>query len=361
MLGSSIGGQLTGKFHAKPQRVAKTQGRLCESLRLCVKLLCVGLALTCVVVSTAGSQETRLRVVLIGLTRSSTTDSTAIANKAESGLNTSLGSDSRVSLVGQSIARPALKGIGYDGSINMSRDEARRVGSAIGCDFFITGRLEAFTRSDRAAEEHEEALIGVMVVDGRTGELAVFDFIDEKGATREAAVEALITTLATRAAGYVDRMSRFRLARAQVALLPSDKTPGERVEDIPDEDSPAAAGFKPPEFVNRVKPDYPDAADRADITATVEASAVFRANGQVGEVQITRWAGFSLDESAARAIRQLKFKPATRDGKPISVRATVRYNFRRLSEVKPAEPPAKPEDKPVPDLRRLFKPGYRPP
>jgi TonB family protein len=313
------------------------------------------------IVSTARSQEARLRVALIGLTLPSTVDSTAVANKAESGLTTSFGSDSRVTLVDPSIARPALKGIGYDGSINMSRDEARRVGSAIGCDFFITGKLEAFTRSDRAAEEHEEALIGVMVIDGRTGELAVFDFIDEKGATREAAVDALMKTLATRAAGYVDRMSRFQLARAQIGLPSSDKTPAERVEDIPDEGSPGATGFKQPEFLNRVKPEYPDAADRADITATVEASAVFRANGQVGEVQITRWAGFSLDESAERAIRQLKFKPATRDGKPISVRATVRYNFRRLSEAKPAEPTIKPEVKRVPDLRRLFKPGYRPP
>ncbi|HTG15134.1 MAG TPA: energy transducer TonB, partial [Blastocatellia bacterium] len=311
-----------------------------------------------VIVSTARSQEARLRVALIGLTRPSTADSTAIANKAESVLNTSLGSDSRVSLVDESIARSALKGIGYDGSINMSRDEARRVGSAIGCDFFLTGKLEAFTRSDRAAEEHEEALLGVMVVDGRTGELAVFDFIAEKGATRQAAVDALMKTLATRAAGYIDRMSRFQLARAQIGLPSTDKTPAERVEDIPDEASPAAAGFKPPEFINRVKPDYPDAADRADITATVEASAVFRANGEVGEVQITRWAGFSLDESAERAIRQLKFKPATRDAKPISVRATVRYNFRRSSEP-PAQTPTKPDDKPVPDLRRLFKP--RPP
>ena len=28
---------------------------------------------------------------------------------------------------------------------------------------------------------------------------------------------------------------------------------------------------------------------------------------------------------------QLKFKPASREGHPISVRATVRYNFRRIS------------------------------
>jgi len=52
----------------------------------------------------------------------------------------------------------------------------------------------------------------------------------------------------------------------------------------------------------------------------------------VGEIQIVRWGGFGLDESAERAIRQLKFKPATRDGRAVSVRAIVRYNFRRLSQ-----------------------------
>jgi outer membrane biosynthesis protein TonB len=37
-----------------------------------------------------------------------------------------------------------------------------------------------------------------------------------------------------------------------------------------------------------------------------------------------------LDEAAERAIRQLKFKPATRAGLAVSVRAGVRYNFRRV-------------------------------
>lgn len=279
-----------------------------------------------------------------------------IAHKAESALIAALGSDSRVFLVEQSIVQPALKGIAYDGSINMSRDEARKLGSAIGCDFFITGKLETFTRSDRVAEEHEEAIIGLMIVDGRAGVLAAFDFIGEKLATREAAVAALIRTLAMRAGGYVDRMSRFQLARAQV--IQSRKS-AESIEDIPDEGSPLAEGFAAPEFLNRVKPEYTDAAERADITAIVEAIAVFRANGEVGDIQIVRWAGFGLDESAGRAIRQLKFKAATREGKPVSVRATVRYNFRRLTEATPHETPNKPEAKPVPDLRKLFKP--RPP
>ena len=48
--------------------------------------------------------------------------------------------------------------------------------------WYVTGKLEAFTRSERATEEHEEALIGLMIVDARTGALAVFDFIGEKAA-----------------------------------------------------------------------------------------------------------------------------------------------------------------------------------
>ncbi|MEK6302261.1 MAG: energy transducer TonB [Acidobacteriota bacterium] len=292
--------------------------------------LLVGLAVVCTIAAMARSREAPVRVALIGFTRPSTRQ--APTGEAEKVLNSSFGSDSRVSLMDQSMVQPALKGMGYEGSLNMSRDEARKLGSAIGCDFFITGKLEAFTRSDRAAEEHEEALMGVMIVDSRTGALAVFDFIDGKAATREAAGAALIKTLATRVTSYIDRMSRFQLARAQVLPSGSGKPAEASVEDIPDEGSPLAVGFAPPQFLNRVKPDYTEAAERADVTAIVEASAVFRASGEVGDIQIVRWAGFGLEESAERAIRQLKFKAATREGKPVNVRAIVRYNFRRLSQ-----------------------------
>jgi hypothetical protein len=101
----------------------------------------------------------------------------------------------------------------------------------------------------------------------------------------------------------------------------------------------------------------------ADITATVEAMVVFRSNSEVGAIEITRWAGFGLDESSERAIRQLKFKPATRDGNPISVRAMIRYNFRRVTGPanKLEQPASKPPDKPERDLRELFKPTFRRP
>jgi TonB family protein len=156
---------------------------------------------------------------------------------------------------------------------------------------------------------------------------------------------------------------------AQTPSKDSAKTSGSRpstaeaIEEAPDEDSPRSVGFKPPEFLNRVKPEYTSEAELADITATVEAMVVFRSSGEVGEIDITRWAGFGLDDSAKRAIRQLKFKPATREGKSISARALIRYNFRRVTEPaqKPEPPAPKPPDKPERDLRKLFKPTYRRP
>src|SRR2546428_1792963 len=131
------------------------------------------------------------RVALIGFVRSGTTTNSL---PLELALSEALSRDPRVAFVDQSIVRPALAGIGYDGSINMSKDEARKLGAAIGCDFFIIGKAEVLTRSEHENESHEEAYTGVMIVDGRTGALADFEFISEKAATRESALNAVTKT-----------------------------------------------------------------------------------------------------------------------------------------------------------------------
>ena len=271
-----------------------------------------------------------LRLALIGLRWPETATDAQAARLLDAALAQALARDARVVMIDGAQLRPALAGIGYDGSINLSAEDARRIGSALGCDFFIIGKAESLTRSERENQSHEETLIGLMMVDGRTGRLAVFDFIAEKSATREASLEGAVKTLAARTTGYIDRILEFRAARFRIQTQSSSTI--DPVEDIPDEGSTRSAGFIPPLFLNRVKPEYTPEADRAGISATVEAKVVFRRNAEVGEIEITRWAGFGLDESAARAIRQLKFKPATRDNQPVSVRAVIRYNFRRVRD-----------------------------
>ena len=270
-----------------------------------------------------------LRLALIGLRWP---EAAQAAPSADQALAQALALDRRVVIIDGAQSRPALAGVGYDGSTNLSREDARRLGAALGCDFFIIGRAETLTRSEPDSQSYEETLIGLMIVDGRSGQLAVFDLIAEKLTTREASFEGASKALATRAPGYVDLMLAFRAARSRVQPLASSAD--DPVEDVPEEGSARSIGFSPPEFLNRVKPEYTAEADRAGVSATVEATAVFHRDGRVGEVEIIRWAGYGLDESAARAIRQLKFKPAMRDGRAVSVRAVVRYNFRRTLKTK---------------------------
>jgi len=44
-------------------------------------------------------------------------------------------------------------------------------------------------------------------------------------------------------------------------------------------------------------------------------------------VHVVRGVGMGLDEKAVGAVRQYKFKPATKDGKPVKVELTVDVNF----------------------------------
>lgn len=308
----------------------------------------------------AGSSLQRLRVAIVGFAPL-VTDS----EPWEVTLTDALSRDQRLTLIDRSIVRSALAGIGYDGSINLSKSEASRLGAAIGCDLFITGKAEAFTRSEQAKESHEEAYAAVMVVDGRSGALIAFDFVSHKASTKEAALQSLRKTLEDKVSGYVDSMIQVRAQSSTARSKGSTPASAESeiIEEIPDEDSPRSTGFKPPEFINRVKPEYTPEAELADITATVEAMAVFRSNGEVGRIELVRWAGFGLDESSERAIRQLRFKSATRDGQPISVRAMIRYNFRRVPSPanKPEQPSTEAPAKPERNLRDLFKPTYRRP
>lgn len=260
-----------------------------------------------------------LRLAVVGL-------SGDLDRSAYAVLTQGLTADTRVIIQDPARVKAAVAGFGYDGSINMTTLEARRLGAAIGCDYLVVGKTEALTRSEKAGESHIEAMIAVMIADGRSGALAMFDFIVEKAADRDAAERLARQALMNRAAGFVDRLIQAGASRGRRAAAPG---PAEPVEEIPIDGTPQAVGFKPPEFLNRVKPVYTDQADLAGISATVEARVVFLQNGEIGEIEITRWAGFGLDEAAVAAIRQLRFKPATRDGRPFNARGEVRYNFNR--------------------------------
>ncbi len=53
-------------------------------------------------------------------------------------------------------------------------------------------------------------------------------------------------------------------------------------------------------------------------------------NGKILKVETARWAGFGLDEAVAENVRQMNWRPATRNGKALPIRVLLRYNFKKI-------------------------------
>ena len=95
-----------------------------------------------------------------------------------------------------------------------------------------------------------------------------------------------------------------------------------------------------PELLTKIDPGYPSDARDARVDGKVVLQAVLRENGTVGEVQVlTAIPGWpSLDRNAVEALRERKYRPAMKDGHPVSVYFTVMIQF-RLAEASPGSYP----------------------
>lgn len=103
-----------------------------------------------------------------------------------------------------------------------------------------------------------------------------------------------------------------------------------KLEELPDENSSEAKNFRSPLPYRRFKPEYTTLANLYDVTATVDATVDLDEKGSVTRVEITRWAGYGLDESVAGIIRKMQWRAATRNGKSLPIRVLLRYNFKRI-------------------------------
>ena len=230
-------------------------------------------------------------------------------------------------LLDDDLIRAATRGAGYSGSLNLSRDEARALGQSLGCDFFVLGKTLSTRRVAGASGEQAyfETLAGLFFVETRTGKLILFSFESAKSANEQQSKERLKEIVKSAWPRYAEAMiaARKRHAAAIENLQPLPLAVEVLTDDL------AATGVEQPFFYQRLKPDYTEQADLAGVTATVELEAVFREDGMVGDIEVVKWAGFGLDQSATATVKKLRFKPAERDGKKLTLQGLVRYNFRR--------------------------------
>lgn len=68
-------------------------------------------------------------------------------------------------------------------------------------------------------------------------------------------------------------------------------------------------------------------ARRAGTQGTVTLKVTFLANGRIGDVSVIKGLPNGLTRSAVTAARQIRFKPAIRNGQPYTVTKTIQYSF----------------------------------
>jgi TonB family protein len=79
--------------------------------------------------------------------------------------------------------------------------------------------------------------------------------------------------------------------------------------------------------LSKPEPQYTDEARAKQITGTVVLRAIFAANGRVVGIHAVSGLPHGLTEQAIYAARQIKFVPAIKDGRPVSVLIQLEYNF----------------------------------
>jgi protein TonB len=86
-------------------------------------------------------------------------------------------------------------------------------------------------------------------------------------------------------------------------------------------------GVSAPRPTYQPDPEYSEEARKAKYQGTSVLSLIVGADGRPRDIHIARSLGLGLDEKAIEAVKQWKFDPAMRDGKPVAVEISVEIDF----------------------------------
>jgi periplasmic protein TonB len=87
-------------------------------------------------------------------------------------------------------------------------------------------------------------------------------------------------------------------------------------------------GISAPQAISTPDPEYTEEARRARTQGTCILWLIVDAEGHPRDIRIIRGLGFGLDAKAIEAVKQWRFQPALKDGKPVNVQISVEVGFR---------------------------------
>jgi periplasmic protein TonB len=89
-------------------------------------------------------------------------------------------------------------------------------------------------------------------------------------------------------------------------------------------------GISRPVVLYQVEPEFSEEARKAKFSGSVTVYLYIEPDGTPSHVRVVQGVGMGLDEKAVEAVRQYRFKPAMKDGKPVRVDLYVAVNFQIL-------------------------------
>lgn len=241
-----------------------------------------------------------------------------------------------IQIIDRDQTRAAAIGAGYQGSVNMTLQEARDLASAMGCDFFFTGDAQTLRRSPSDGPAYFESFAAIYLVSGRTGKLVFWERLSARQPNLKDAETALLAHL--KESDTLDRyQNTLRLTQTEeaAARISAIENAAPVIEVMSDDQTDGIGDVRAPRPYRRLKPPYPETAARAEVEAIVDVLVDIDARGEVSHTEIARWAGYELDQSVLTSVKQMHFFPAMRGGVAIPMRVLLRYNFRKPPKTNP--------------------------
>jgi TonB family protein len=87
-------------------------------------------------------------------------------------------------------------------------------------------------------------------------------------------------------------------------------------------------GVSAPKVLFQPDPEYSEEARKAKYQGTCVLWLIVGPDGKPRDIKVARNLGMGLDEKAIEAVKQWKFEPAMKDGKPVAVQINVEVSFR---------------------------------
>ena len=125
------------------------------------------------------------------------------------------------------------------------------------------------------------------------------------------------------------------VATASVGLADGQQAPGASAQGAAEAPWPPAGVFRivqgitAPRMIKSARPNYPPEAMRAKVQGRVKMEMVVQADGTVGAVRIVSSLDrkFGVDEAAVKAVKEMRFAPAMKDGVAVPVLLSTEMAF----------------------------------